>query len=107
MNIRTLPLALLALLALHPPANAERLLIDVIEHEPPNSPEGLPRPSRGMTMAEVEQRFGAPRERLPAVGHPPITRWRYPKYTVYFEYQYVIDTVLKRDQPTIGHANDR
>lgn len=50
-------------------------------------------PTRGMTMREVEKRFGAPREKLPAVGKPPITRWKYAGYTVYFEFQYVIDSV--------------
>ncbi len=100
-----LAISLFAALALPCAAGAEKLLIDVIEHEPPNSPEGLPRPTRGMTMAQVEQRFGAPSQRLPAVGQPPITRWKYPKYTVYFEYQYVIDTVIDRDLPTIGHSS--
>ncbi len=50
-------------------------------------------PVRGMTMREVLRRFGAPRDRLPAVGKPPITRWRYPGFTVYFEYHTVIDSV--------------
>ena len=33
-------------------------------------------------------------EKLPEVGDPPIIRWIYPSYTVYFEYQYVINSVL-------------
>ena len=53
-------------------------------------------PGRGMTMAEVEQRFGTPLERREAVGEPPITRWIYADYTVYFEHQYVIRAVLRR-----------
>ncbi len=51
-------------------------------------------PVRGMTMTEVTQHFGHPREKRVPVGQPPITRWVYPKYTVYFEYKYVIDSVL-------------
>lgn len=51
-------------------------------------------PVRGMTMTEVTQHFGQPREKRVPVGQPPITRWVYPKYTVYFEYKYVIDSVL-------------
>ncbi len=51
-------------------------------------------PTRGMTMHEVAQRFGEPTEKLPAVGKPPITRWKYPRYVVYFESKYVIDSVV-------------
>lgn len=51
-------------------------------------------PVRGMTMKQVEKRFGIPQKKLPAVGDPPITRWVYKDYTVYFEYQYVIHAVL-------------
>jgi len=51
-------------------------------------------PVRGMTMKQVEKRFGSPQKKLPAVGDPPITRWVYKDYTVYFEYQYVIHAVL-------------
>ena len=53
------------------------------------------RPRRGMTMKAVEARFGAPPQRQPAVGKPPITRWDYPDFTVFFEHEYVIDTVVK------------
>lgn len=51
-------------------------------------------PGRGMTMTQVEEKFGPPLEKLPEVGDPPIIRWIYPDYTVYFEYQYVINSVL-------------
>lgn len=56
-------------------------------------------PHRGMTMAQVEKRFGAPMEKLPTRGgdaprHPPINRWRYHGYTVYFERNRVIHSVL-------------
>ena len=56
-------------------------------------------PSRGMSMAQVERRFGAPAEKLPTAGgdaprHPPINRWRYAGYTVYFERNRVIHTVM-------------
>lgn len=51
------------------------------------------RPARGMSMERVEATFGAPATRVPAVGEPPITRWEYPGFTVYFEHQLVIHTV--------------
>ncbi len=53
-------------------------------------------PVKGMSMHQVEAKFGAPQEKIPAVGEPPISRWVYPDYTVYFERQYVLHTVLKR-----------
>ncbi len=53
-------------------------------------------PLRGMKMQQVEERFGAPQEKIPAVGKPPISRWVYADYTVYFEGQYVIHTVTRR-----------
>ncbi|WP_129778784.1 hypothetical protein [Peristeroidobacter soli] len=51
-------------------------------------------PARGTSMEKVEAQFGAPTERLPAVGQPPITRWKYPGFEVYFEHQLVIHTVV-------------
>ncbi len=53
-------------------------------------------PARGMTMTRVESTFGAPSNRLSAVGQPPITRWEYPGFVVYFENQHVIHTVAVR-----------
>lgn len=50
-------------------------------------------PARGMSMEKVEATFGAPTQRFPAVGEPPITRWEYPGFVVYFEHQLVIHTV--------------
>ncbi|HEV7166194.1 MAG TPA: hypothetical protein VGO35_12510 [Gammaproteobacteria bacterium] len=52
-------------------------------------------PVRGMDMANVEHIFGAPLEKQPAVGKPPITRWDYSDYVVYFEYNKVLRTVMK------------
>lgn len=50
-------------------------------------------PQRGISMAKVEERFGAPRARHAAVGQPPITRWDYEGFSVYFEYQHVVHAV--------------
>lgn len=66
-------------------------------------------PRNGLTMSQVEAAYGAPSERLaPVAGnkpaHPAITRWRYPAYTVYFEKQRVISTVLT---PTTAVAQRR
>ena len=54
----------------------------------------VPHPNRGMTMAAVEAKFGAPANKHNAVGEPPITRWDYPGFSVYFEHQFVIHAVV-------------
>ena len=51
-------------------------------------------PARGMTMDQVATKFGAPVTKVPAVGKPPISRWEYPGFVVYFEADYVIHSVV-------------
>lgn len=55
--------------------------------------ESADRPARGMSMEKVEATFGAPTNRVSPIGEPPITRWEYPGFVVYFEHQFVIHTV--------------
>jgi hypothetical protein len=62
----------------------------------------LERPKRGLTMDEVEKHFGAPLTRHPAVGGgsphtPPITRWDYSGFSVFFEGDRVIHSVVTGD----------
>jgi len=52
------------------------------------------RPARGMRMTAVEAHFGAPQNRHAAVGEPPITRWDYPGFAVFFERDRVIHAVV-------------
>jgi hypothetical protein len=59
-------------------------------------------PVNGLSMAEVERRFGAPADKLPAIGKPPITRWVYPGFVVYFEYNLVIHSVAREAAPSGG-----
>ena len=54
-------------------------------------------PSRGMTMTQVAAKFGAPTSKVPAVGKPPISRWEYPGFVVYFEADHVIHSVVPSD----------
>jgi len=51
--------------------------------------------SRPGAHSPARRRGGPPRQKLPPVGDPPITRWEYPEYTVYFEYDKVITSVYK------------
>ena len=57
-------------------------------------PSQVDRPKRGSTMDEVEKHFGAPVNRHPTVGAPPITRWDYSGFSVFFVKDRVIDAVV-------------
>lgn len=54
------------------------------------------KPTRGMTQARVEASFGSPVSRDAPIGDPPITRWDYQGFAVFFEYDRVIHAVAKR-----------
>lgn len=54
-------------------------------------------PQNGLTTAQVESRFGAPEQKHAPVGEPPISRWVYDDFNVYFEYDRVIESVLHHD----------
>jgi len=61
-------------------------------------------PKRGMTMDQVKREYGTPEKVLATRGgsskrQPPIHRWEYPKYIVYFEYSHVIHSVLRTPGP--------
>ena len=51
-------------------------------------------PESGMTMEQVKAQYGPAESTLPSVGNPPIIRWQYDGFTVYFEYQRVIHSVI-------------
>lgn len=53
-------------------------------------------PYRGMTMEAVTTQYGAPLQKASPVGDPPIIRWEYDKFAVYFESEYVIHSVIKK-----------
>jgi len=78
-------------------AQAEVISIADPRYDVPNSDGGVLRPTQGMNMSQVEQKFGSPETKVPAVGDPPISRWIYPEFSVFFEYDKVIHAVIKRD----------
>jgi hypothetical protein len=57
------------------------------------APSNTPQPAPGAQMKTVEKQFGAPANRHPTVGKPPITRWDYPGFSVFFEGDRVIHSV--------------
>jgi len=68
---------------------------DVLTLPTPPTSVSLTLPGRGMKKTEVEAKFGAPVEKVEAVGTPPISRWIYKDFTVYFESDTVLHAVLK------------
>ena len=72
-------------------ARADTLIIEGIEQAQASAGT---RPTRGMTMDAVSAKWGAPVTKLSAVGKPPITRWEYQDFVVYFEYDHVVDAVV-------------
>jgi len=84
-------LSVVALLAAAAP-QAETLLIEGLREARAGETQ---RPRRGMSMETVQSRFGDPVAKNAAVGDPPITRWEYPEFVVYFEYSRVIHAVRK------------
>ena len=83
----------LMLTAAAPTAIGDVLLIESVQTSAQTASE---RPARGTSMARVEARFGAPHAKRPAIGEPPITRWDYPSFSVYFEHEHVIHAVARR-----------
>lgn len=104
MKRPALILALAAALAT-PLASADTLLI---QRATVAQKQDLPR--RGASMAQVEARYGAPQQKFAPVGGggprtPPITRWQYETFSVYFENSHVVDAVLAKASPLeIGPA---
>jgi hypothetical protein len=90
-HARSAQLATLALLAL--PAAALRAETIVVGEQVQVAPTSVARPTRGSTMSSVEAKFGTPQNRHPTVGTPPITRWDYAGFSVFFEKDRVIDAV--------------
>jgi len=72
----------------------DNLLIHRVQEE-----KGMNLPSRGMSMSQVESKYGAPQRKLSPRGgdtkkHPVINRWDYSQFIVYFEHSHVIHAVL-------------
>lgn len=77
---------------------ADVLSIAQPSYTTPNDASGVIRPNQGMSMAGVERAFGPPTDKKAAVGDPPITRWNYPQFDVFFENKLVIHSVVKRSE---------
>jgi hypothetical protein len=71
------------------PALADVLLVDSIQSAPQ-----IQTPQNGLTMSQIRQQFGSPKAEQPAVGDPPISRWEYDGYSVFFENELALHSVI-------------
>lgn len=85
---------------------------DVLEIPSPAAASVDPdKPGKGMPMNAVVQRHGAPDKKHPAVGggspnQPPITRWDYPGFVVFFEHGHVVDVVVPGQPAPVQHREE-
>jgi hypothetical protein len=88
-SIRSIVLVLSLALLGGSPVLADVLLMEGIQSAP-----AINMPHNGNTMAQVRQQYGNPVTEHPAVGEPPITRWDYEGYSVFFEHNLVLHSVV-------------
>ena len=69
---------------------------DVLLIEEVRQSDRMDVPINGMSKDEVRARFGQPESDEGAVGDPPIAHWKYDTWSVYFEYDTVLFTVLHK-----------
>ncbi|MBB6340906.1 hypothetical protein HNP49_001063 [Pseudomonas fluvialis] len=86
--MRTLGLALLLVTTLS--IQAQTLEIPLGEQ---GDPQLTQLPQTGESRRSVLERFGLADEEHAPVGQPPITRWDYREFSVYFEYDHVVNSV--------------
>lgn len=86
--MRSLCLTLLLITAL--PLKAQTLEIPLGEQ---GDPQLTQLPQTGESRRSVLERFGLADEEHAPVGQPPITRWDYREFSVYFEYDHVVNSV--------------
>ncbi|QLC74515.1 phosphodiesterase [Pseudomonas sp. LPB0260] len=94
---------LLALLALLLPLSAQAETLEIPLGQQGASSIDLPQ--RGASQRSVLERFGLADEEHAPVGKPPITRWDYREFSVYFEYDHVINSV-RHHQPRTAPSKE-
>lgn len=85
----------LLLLGLSANLSAEEINLPATEAS--SSEYSIQLPGRGMSMENVQSRFGEATDKFSAVGEPPITKWVYKGFTVYFESEFVIHAVVNNN----------
>ena len=95
----------LFLLALSPAWSAAKRMESNAQHGNTVVKKDEDLPGKGMTMRKVENKYGKPSTILEATGKPPITRWVYKEFTVYFEGPYVIHAVINHPVEPLDEDN--
>lgn len=109
--VATICLSLISITPSHAEHHMDDLMSDGVDHQnettetivtksvsipladKPKSTINLPKKSD--SFKTVMQKFGNADKKYPPKGKPPITRWDYPGFSVYFESGYVIHTVRR------------
>ncbi len=73
--------------------SADTLLLDGVNS---SNESAEARPRRGMSMDDVREQWGTPTLEARPIGDPPIARWEYADFIVYFEYSTVLHTVVRK-----------
>ena len=82
----------LFLLLIAPLCQAEKIIIPVGSQV--NQQQPITLPDKGMDKDSVKARYGEALEKTAASGEPPISRWLYRDFSVYFENETVIHSVI-------------
>jgi len=96
--IRPALLILTLALTASAPTWADVLLIDSIQ----SAPE-IKTPHTGITMTQVREQYGNPLSEQAAIGEPPISRWDYEGFSVFFEHNLVLHSVIHRPGNTAAN----
>lgn len=93
--MKTIPCKLVSILVLccWQPVLADTLKIPLGTQTAERS--NITRPTMGMSKTLVKSQFGIPLKENPAKGNPPISSWEYKDFSVYFEHEHVIHSVVK------------
>jgi hypothetical protein len=97
-RIRSTLLGLALALPFALPASADVLLVDSMPASASTST-----PASGVNMPQVRQQYGDPLTEHPSVSvsggpsQPPITRWDYDSFSVFFEHDRVVHSVAHRE----------
>jgi hypothetical protein len=89
-SCRSMLLFLTLVLAGTVQAAGDVLLIESIKSAPQ-----VDTPRNGLSMEQVRQQYGEPASTVAAVGEPPIARWEYTGFSVFFENDTVLHSVIQ------------
>lgn len=92
------------------PQTAEEATPSVTTEIPAAAP-AIKLPRKGQEMGLVVKEFGEPKTKYPPVGggmprQPPITRWDYEGFSVFFEHSHVVDAVVPGHPSEIHHKDE-